>query len=79
MLFNSLTFAIFFPTVFVLYWTLPHKFRWIVLRLTSYYFYMSWNVKWALLSIPETTSENEIKFQRVNPPRKMPNMNRASF
>ena len=49
MLFNSLSFAIFLPIVFVIYWALPHKFRWIVLFISSYYFYMSWNVKYVFL------------------------------
>lgn len=49
MLFNSLSFAVFLPVVFILYWAIPHKWRWIVLFVSSYYFYMSWNVKYVLL------------------------------
>lgn len=49
MLFNSLQFAIFLPIVFAIFWLLPHKFRWIVLLISSYYFYMSWNVKYVVL------------------------------
>lgn len=49
MLFNSVEFLIFLPAVFAAYWILPHKFRWILLLLASYYFYMSWNVKYVLL------------------------------
>ncbi len=49
MLFNSLSFAIFFPIVFLLYWALPHRYRWVLLLVSSYYFYMSWNVKYVLL------------------------------
>ena len=49
MLFNSFTFAIFLPIVFLIYWALPHKWRWIVLFVSSYYFYMSWNVKYVVL------------------------------
>lgn len=41
--FNSLIFIIFFPVVLLLYWLLPHRFRWILLLAASYYFYMSWN------------------------------------
>ena len=47
--FNSLHFAIFLPIVFTLYWIMPHKFRWLVLLISSYYFYMSWNPKYVLL------------------------------
>lgn len=49
MLFNSFAFAVFLPIVFLLYWALPHKFRWILLLVSSYYFYMSWNVKYISL------------------------------
>lgn len=49
MLFNSFTFAIFLPIVFFIYWAIPHKWRWIVLFVSSYYFYMSWNVKYVVL------------------------------
>ena len=39
MLFNSLEFIIFFPVVTILYFLLPHKFRWIHLLLASCIFY----------------------------------------
>ena len=49
MLFNSLAFAIFLPIVFFLYWALPSKYRSFFLLIVSYYFYMSWNVKYVVL------------------------------
>lgn len=49
MLFNSFSYAIFLPIVFGLYWILPHKHRWILLFAASYYFYMSWNVRYVVL------------------------------
>ena len=49
MLFNSLAFAVFLPIVFLMYWALPQKYRYIVLLIASYYFYMSWNVKYVVL------------------------------
>ena len=49
MLFNSLQFAIFFPVVFALYWSLPEKFRVYIILVSSYYFYMSWNAKYVVL------------------------------
>ena len=49
MLFNSWQYALFFPIVFALYWGLPHKFRVYLLLVASYYFYMSWNVKYVVL------------------------------
>lgn len=49
MLFNSFSFAIFLPIVFILYWVLPHKTRWVLILSASYYFYMSWNAKYVFL------------------------------
>lgn len=49
MLFNSLAFAVFLPCVFFLYWALPEKYRGALLLIASYYFYMSWNVKYVVL------------------------------
>ena len=54
MLFNSLGYAIFLPIVFVLYWAISHKYRWILLLVASYYFYMSWNPKYVLLILLTT-------------------------
>ena len=41
MLFNSLDFLLFFPIVTILYFLLPHKYRWIHLLLASCIFYMA--------------------------------------
>lgn len=50
MLFNSISFLIFFIcVVFVYYCVAPKKYQYILLFLTSYYFYMCWNAKYALL------------------------------
>ena len=49
MLFNSWQFGIFLPVVFLLYWSLPKKFQVILLFLASYYFYMSWKIKYVVL------------------------------
>lgn len=49
MLFNSFAFIVFLPIVFILYWALPHKFRWFLILVASYYFYMSWHAKYAFL------------------------------
>lgn len=49
MLFNSLTYVFFLPIVFAIYWLLPNKYRWCVLLISSYYFYMSWNAKYVIL------------------------------
>lgn len=39
MLFNSFEFLLFFPLVLVLYYVLPHRYRWLFLLISSYYFY----------------------------------------
>lgn len=49
MLFNSFTYILFLPVVFFFYWALPYAYRWILLLVASYYFYMSWNPKYILL------------------------------
>lgn len=49
MLFNSLAFLVFLPIAFGLYWIAPSKFRWIVLLLVSYYFYMAASPRYVLL------------------------------
>ncbi len=41
MLFNSLQFLIFFPVVTILFFLLPHRFRWIHLLIASCIFYMA--------------------------------------
>ncbi|HIU01313.1 MAG TPA: hypothetical protein IAB64_04995 [Candidatus Coproplasma excrementavium] len=52
--FNSLQFLIFLPVVLLMYWLLPHRLRWVLLLLASYYFYMSWNA-WLVFAILGTT------------------------
>ena len=49
MLFNSLAFLLFFPIICILYWGIPYRFRNTLLLLASYYFYMSWEPKYAIL------------------------------
>lgn len=54
MLFNSINFLIFFPIVCMGYFIIPRGKRYIWLLLASYYFYMSWNVKYVLLLFAST-------------------------
>lgn len=49
MLFNSVDFMAFFPIVLFVYYIIPKKTRYIWLLIASYYFYMGWNAKYALL------------------------------
>lgn len=43
MLFNSLEFLIFLPIIFIIFWSVPNRWRWIPLLIASYYFYMYWS------------------------------------
>lgn len=54
MLFNSLQFLIFFPIVTLIYFAVPDKVKYIWLLICSYYFYMCWNAKYALLLLFST-------------------------
>ena len=54
MLFNSLDFLIFFPVVVLAYFVLPVKIRQYWLLAASYYFYMCWNARYALLILTST-------------------------
>ncbi len=56
MIFNSVDFLIFFPIVTLIYFIVPKKLRYLWLLAASYYFYMSWNVKYVLLLIFSTLS-----------------------
>lgn len=49
MLFNSIHFIIFFPIVFAIYWLMAPKYRWAVLLVASYYFYLSWSSWFGIL------------------------------
>jgi len=49
MLFNSIQFIYFFPIVLLLYFSCPYKWRWLILLISSYYFYMSWNIDYVFL------------------------------
>lgn len=54
MLFNSLSFLIFFPIVIAFYYSIPHRYRWILLLICSYYFYMCWKPEYVFLILAST-------------------------
>ena len=54
MLFNSIEFLLFFPTVVLAYYLMPGKLRLYWLLVTSYVFYMGWNPTYALLLLFST-------------------------
>lgn len=49
MVFNSIKFLIFFPITVLVYFIFPQKYKYIWLLISSYYFYMCWNVKYAFI------------------------------
>lgn len=49
MMFNSMQYLFFFPIVVLLYFIIPKKIRYIWLLAVSFYFYMCWNAKYAIL------------------------------
>ncbi|HYW10454.1 MAG TPA: MBOAT family O-acyltransferase [Longimicrobium sp.] len=57
MLFNSLAFALFFPTVVLLFFATPHRWRWVVLLAASYLFYGWWKFEYLLLLMATTGAD----------------------
>lgn len=49
MIFNSIDYLLFFPVVVCLYFIIPKRLKNLWLLIVSYYFYMQWNMKYALL------------------------------
>ncbi len=68
MLFHSIQFLIFFPIVTLLYFAIPHRLRHVWLLVASYYFYMCWNPKYALLIAASTliTWVSGLALERAN-------------
>jgi alginate O-acetyltransferase complex protein AlgI len=54
MLFNSLKFLIFFPTVVSAYFLIPFRFRWVLLLIASYIFYAAWEPAYLILIVMST-------------------------
>lgn len=54
MLFDSIQFMIFFPIVFIIYFAIPKKIRYIWLLISSYYFYLCWNPQYSIILLATT-------------------------
>ncbi|MBN2158461.1 MAG: MBOAT family protein [Spirochaetes bacterium] len=54
MLFNSYTFFIFLSAVLIVFYNLPHRFRWIFMLAASYLYYMWWDPRYAILVFSTT-------------------------
>jgi len=53
-LFNSFQFLLFYLVVVAIFFALPQRFRWVLLLLASYYFYMSWKAEYVVLIMAAT-------------------------
>lgn len=60
MVFTSLEFVIFFPLVMGLYFLIPFRWRWALLLVASYYFYMAWKPGYAILMLTSTMVDYSI-------------------
>ncbi len=56
MSFNSAGFIVFLSVVFAVYWALPERYRCPLLLAASYFFYMNWDARYALLLLFITVS-----------------------
>jgi len=54
MTFNSWEFLIFYPIVALLYFVLPKKFKWPMLLVASYYFYIFYQARLVFLILATT-------------------------
>lgn len=54
MSFCSLQFVLFFAVIFGIYFTIPRKYQWILLLISSYYFYMCWRPEFIFLLMLST-------------------------
>ncbi|MFC1608484.1 MBOAT family O-acyltransferase [Candidatus Latescibacterota bacterium] len=54
MLFNSIHYFFFFPVIVAVFYSIPHRFRWMLLLAASYYFYMCWKPEYLVLILIAT-------------------------
>ena len=54
MLFNSVSFGIFIIVVFIMYYLVPHKYRWVFLLIASYVFYMNLHIGYGIMLLATT-------------------------
>ena len=54
MLFNTYQFFLFLVVVIGLFFALPHRFRWILMLAASYFYYMYWDPRYAILIFTTT-------------------------
>ena len=49
MLFNSLEFYLFFIPICFFYFAIPHRLRWLLLLIASYFFYTQWQTWYIII------------------------------
>jgi len=54
MLFNSLEYLLFLPVVVALYYAIKPGWRWLLLLMASYFFYMCWKPEYIILIMAST-------------------------
>lgn len=57
MLFNSLEYFVFFTAVTITYFTIAHRFRWMLLLAASYFFYGCWEPEYLILILFSTVTD----------------------
>ncbi|MCX6247532.1 MAG: MBOAT family protein [Bacteroidetes bacterium] len=75
MLFNSIGYIVFLPLVVILYYWLPFRFRWILLLVSSYFFYILWRVEFVLVLMTATLVSYYAAVQMGKLPNKKQRMN----
>lgn len=69
MLFNSIDFVFFFVIVFTLFYCVNHKFRWILLLATSYFFYAYWEPYYLIIILFSTLVDYIVGLQIIRFPK----------
>ena len=54
MIFNSYIFLVSFLALVLVYFSIPHKYRWVLLLAAGYYFYMCWKAEYVIILIAAT-------------------------
>jgi len=76
-LFNSLHYLIYFPIVAALYFAFQPRWKWVLLLVASYYFYMCWRIEYTLMLVFITVLDYWAALEMVRHPmgswrRKLP-------
>jgi len=70
MLFNSLSFLYFFCVVVIVFFSLPHRYRWVLLLAASYFFYAYWKLEYLVLIVFSTLVDYAValKMEKASTP-----------